>query len=209
MRAPLRAMQGYADTLLEDYAPKLDAEATRHLTRIRKNAERLELLVRDILSYSRVAKENIQLTPIPLQAFLENLLPQLPHIQPPVAHVRYQRPLPVVRGHEAYLSQIFTNLLGNAVKFVRPATIPVIDILAEDQGAYVKITIKDNGLGIAPEHFARIFNIFGRVYPEKQFEGTGIGLSIVKKAVQRMGGEVSVESKLGEGSRFWFTLAKA
>jgi len=209
MRAPLRAMQGYADTLLEDYAPKLDAEATRHLTRIRKNAERLELLVRDILSYSRVAKENIQLTAIPLQAFLENLLPQLPNLQPPVAHVRYQRPLPVVLGHEAYLSQIFTNLLGNAVKFISKGVIPVIDILAEDQGASIKITIQDNGLGIAPEHFARIFNIFGRVYPDKQFEGTGIGLSIVKKAVQRMGGEVGVESKLGEGSRFWFTLAKA
>lgn len=209
MRAPLRAMQGYADTLLEDYAPRLDAEAVRHLTRIRKNAERLELLVRDILSYSRVAKEHIQLTAIPLQAFLENLLPQLPNLQPPVAHVRYQRPLPVVLGHEAYLSQIFTNLLGNAVKFVGKGVIPVIDILAEEQDASVKITVKDNGLGIAPEHFARIFNIFGRVYPDKQFEGTGIGLSIVKKAVQRMGGEAGVESKLGEGSRFWFTLKKA
>ncbi|CAM3059331.1 PAS domain S-box protein [Rariglobus hedericola] len=209
MRAPLRAMQGYADALLDDYAPQLDEIANRHLTRIRKNAERLELLVRDILTYSRVAKENIELTPIPLQAFLDNLLPQLPNLQPPVAHVRFQRPLPTVIGHEAYLSQIFTNLLGNAVKFVAPGVIPVIDILTEDQGDSVKIIVKDNGLGIAPEHFTRIFNIFGRVHPDKQYEGTGIGLSIVKKAVQRMGGVIGLESKLGEGSLFWFTLAKA
>lgn len=208
MRAPLRAMQGYADSLLEDYAPKLDEEAVRHLTRIRKNAERLELLVRDILTYSRVAKEDIQLTPIALQAFLDNLLPQIPTLQPPVAHIHLHRPLPVILAHEAYLSQIFTNLLGNAVKFVAPNVIPVVDITAEDAGDFVKISLKDNGLGIAPQHFARIFNIFGRVYPDKQYEGTGIGLSIVKKAVQRMGGAVGVESALGEGSRFWFTVRK-
>jgi PAS domain S-box-containing protein len=208
MRAPLRAMQGYADTLLQDYAPRLDEDATRYLSRIRKNAERLELLVRDILTYSRIAKEQIDLTPIPLETFLDNLLPQLPTLQPPAAHVHLQRPLPAVLGHEAYLSQIFTNLLGNAVKFVAPGVVPVVHIIAEDQGNSVKIIIQDNGLGIAPEHFNRIFNIFGRVHPDKQFEGTGIGLSIVKKAVQRMRGEIGLESKLGEGSRFWFILPK-
>ncbi|MET0263396.1 MAG: PAS domain-containing protein [Rariglobus sp.] len=209
MRAPLRAMQGYADALIQDYAPQLDEDAQRHLTRIRKNSERLELLVRDILTYSRVAKEDIKLTAIPLQAFLENLLPQLPNLQPPLAHVHYPLPLPTLLAHEAYLSQIFSNLLGNAIKFVAPGTIPVIDISIEDEGDFVKIRIKDNGLGIAPEHFSRIFNIFGRVYPDKKFEGTGIGLSIVKKAVQRMGGVVGVESKLGEGSCFWFTVRKS
>jgi signal transduction histidine kinase len=209
MRAPLRAIQGYADALLTDYAPKLDEEATHHLTRICKSAERLELLVRDILTYSRVAKENIRLTPVPLHVFLDQLLPQLPHLQPPVAQVRFQRPLPVVLGHEAYLSQIFTNLLGNAVKFVETGVSPVIDIQAEDQGDSVKITVQDNGMGIAREHFERIFEIFGRVHHDKKYEGTGIGLSIVKKAVQRMGGVIGLESTLGEGSRFWFTLGKA
>ncbi|HEY9249003.1 MAG TPA: PAS domain S-box protein [Rariglobus sp.] len=208
MRAPLRAMQGYADALLEDCAPQLDDTARQHLARIRKNAERLELLVRDILTYSRVAKEDIRLTAIPLQSFLDNLLPQIPSLQPPLAHVRLRRPLPVILAHEAYLSQIFTNLLGNAVKFVAPGIVPVVDISASDEEEFIKIVLADNGLGIAPGHFSRIFNIFGRVHPDKQYEGTGIGLSIVKKAVQRMGGSVGVESALGEGSRFWFTVRK-
>ena len=208
MRAPLRAMQGYSDALLEDCGPQLDETARQHLSRIRKNAERLELLVRDILTYSRVAKEDIRLTPISLQGFLDNLLPQIPTLQPPLARVRLHGPLPVILAHEAYLSQIFTNLLGNAVKFVAPGTIPTVDISASEEGELIKIILRDNGLGIAPEHFGRIFNIFGRVYPDKQYEGTGIGLSIVKKAVHRMGGSVGVESALGEGSRFWFTVRK-
>jgi PAS domain S-box-containing protein len=209
MRAPLRAMQGYADSLIEDYGPRLDDEGRRGLTRIRKNAERLELLVRDILTYSRVAKEDIELTAIPLQAFLDNLLPQLPALQPPGVQLRLQKPLPVIRAHEAYLSQIFTNLLGNAVKFVAPGVIPVVNVTAVEEGDLIRIILADNGIGIAPEHFNRIFNIFGRIHPDKKFEGTGIGLSIVKKAVQRMGGTIGVESALGEGSRFWFTVRKA
>lgn len=209
MRAPLRAMQGYADAMIEDYGAKLEEDALSYLLRIRKNAERLELLVRDILTYSRVSKEDIKLTSVSLQAFLDNLVPQLPSLQNSGAEVRFHGTDITILAHEAYLSQIFTNLLGNAAKFVSSGRKPEIDVTAQNGGAFVKITVKDNGLGIAREHFERIFNIFGRVYPDKKFEGTGIGLSIVKKAVQRMGGTLGVESTLGEGSSFWFTVKTA
>jgi len=209
MRAPLRAMQGYADALLKDYAPKLDEFGAHYLERIRKNAERLEQLVRDILAYSKVAKEEIELAPVPLDGVVRALLAHTPQLQPSAAKITIVDPLPTVLGHEAYLAQILGNLLGNAVKFVSPGTFPEVEIRTETEGPEVKVSIVDNGIGIEPLHFDRIFQIFGRVYADKQFEGTGIGLSIVKKAVHRIGGTSGLESTLGKGSCFWFKLKRA
>lgn len=209
MRTPLRAMHGYADRLLRVYRDQLDAEARHHLERIEKNAERLELLVRDVLAYSRVAKEDIALAPIDLEQFLENLRPSLPDLQRPGVTFLVERPLPRVRGHEAYLSQVFSNLIGNALKFSAPERPPVVIVRATAEEGTATVEVVDNGIGIAPEHFERIFQIFGRVYPDKKYDGTGIGLSIVRKAVQRMGGQVTVRSVPGEGSCFAFTLPLA
>jgi signal transduction histidine kinase len=209
MRAPLRSMQGYAELLLSEHAASLDEAGRRYLARIAANAERLDLLVRDVLTYSKVAKEEIELRPVDLDRFVPALVQQMPEHQKPGVTIEVRHPLPTVRGHEAYLSQIFTNLVGNAVKFVAPGVPPHVAIQAQAQGNVVRISIRDNGIGIAPEHFDRIFQIFGRVHADKEFEGTGIGLAIVKKAVQRMGGEIGVESALGGGTTFWFTLGKA
>lgn len=209
MRTPLRAMHGYADRLLRVYRASLDPEAIHHLERISKNAQRLELLVRDVLAYSRVSKDEVQLGPVNLEHFLDSLLPTLPELQREGVRLTVHRPLPPVSAHEAYLSQVFTNLLGNAVKFAAEGRAPEIEISARRERDRVTISVRDNGIGIAPEHFQRIFEIFGRVYPEKKFEGTGIGLSIVRKAVQRMGGDISVASAPGEGSCFSFTLSPA
>jgi signal transduction histidine kinase len=209
MRTPLRSMQGYAERLLRLYRDKLDAEGVHHLERIAKNAERLELLVRDVLTYSRVTKADIQLVPIDLEEFVGSLLPTLPEIQRDVATVSVQGRLPSVLAHDAYLSQVFSNLIGNAAKFAAVDRRPVIEISATTTAGRATIQVCDNGIGIAPEHFGRIFEIFGRVYSEKKFEGTGIGLSIVRKAVQRMGGEISVQSTVGQGSCFSFTLLTA
>jgi len=209
MRTPLRAMQGYADRLLQIYGPQLDAEAQHHLGRISKNAERLELLVRDVLAYSRVAKGEIALVPIDLEKFLEALSPNLPELHRRDVTFTIHRPLPVVRGHEAYLSQVFTNLIANAVKFAAPERPPRIQVRALRRGDEATIEVEDNGIGIEEEHFGRIFEIFGRVYADKKYEGTGIGLSIVRKAVQRMGGQIAVRSKPGIGTCFSFTLTLA
>ncbi len=209
MRTPLRSMHGYADRLLRIYREKLDEEGVHHLERIAKNAERLELLVRDVLAYSKVSQSEIQLVPVALEPFLDTLLTSLPEAQQDLAVITVRRPLPRVLGHEAYLLQVFTNLIGNAVKFAAEGRKPVIEIRGSTDADRATISVCDNGIGIDPEHFARIFEIFGRVYSDKKFEGTGIGLSIVRKAVHRMGGQVSVTSTLGQGSCFSFTLQSA
>ena len=207
MRAPLRSMYGYAELVIKDFGPKLPPEGIQYLRRISKNAARLELLVRDVLAYSKVAKADIALTTVDLDAFVPGLVGQLPELQQSELKVTVRHPLPIVHAHEAYLSQIFTNLVGNSIKFVRPGVPPEVEISAvAAEPGFARIEVRDNGIGIEPDHFSRIFEIFGRVYPDKKYEGTGIGLSIVKKAVQRMGGTIGVESTLGAGATFWFTL---
>lgn len=208
MRAPLRAMQGYARALTNDYKEKLDPQARHYLERISRAAGRLDSLVQDVLAYSRVAQGDITLHAVDLERLIEDILSNYPEFQPPRACIQIQRPLHRVLGHEAYLTQCVTNLLGNAVKFVPPGVIPEIRVHSEVQNQKVRVWFEDNGIGIDPSHTDRIFQIFGQVYPEKKFGGTGIGLAIVRKAVRRMGGAVGVESQLGHGSRFWITLCE-
>ena len=206
MRAPLRAMQGYANALLSDYGARLDADARHYLDRIFRSANRLDLLIQDVLSYSRVAKGQIDLQPVDFERLLNDVISTTPEFQEPQARIIVERPLHRVRGHDAYLTQCITNLLANAVKFVPERVVPEIRIRSERFNGKVRVWFEDNGIGIDPLHNERIFQIFGQVYPEKKYGGTGIGLAIVSKAVQRMNGEVGVISGLDKGSRFWLLL---
>lgn len=203
MRAPLRAMQGYAQALLSDYGDRLDAEARHYLDRIFRASNRLDLLIQDVLAYSRVAKGEIDLHPVDLEQLIDDIVASVPEFQNAVV---VERPLPPVIGHEAYLTQCVTNLLGNAVKFVRQNEPARVLVRSERLDGSVRIWFEDNGIGIDPSHHERIFQIFGQVHPEKKYGGTGIGLAIVRKAAQRMNGEVGVESELEQGSRFWLIL---
>ena len=209
MRSPLRAMQGYADALLTDCAPQLDDVAAGYLNRIHRAAGRMDLLIQDVLAYSRVAKGEILLKKTNLEAIVQDVIQHYPALQPDNACVTIDGPLPVVFAHEAYLTQIVSNLLGNAVKFITPGTFPRVTISATVSGEMVRFAFRDNGIGIGPDQQKQIFQIFGRVYPEKKFAGTGIGLAIVKKAAERMGGSVGVVSQLGSGSEFFVYLKRA
>jgi PAS domain S-box-containing protein len=208
MRAPLRAMQGYARALLDDYEERLDPEARQYLDRISRASSRLDSLVQDVLAYSRVAKEEIALHEVDVERLIEDILSTHPEFQAPQSRITVEKPLDRVLGHEAYLTQCVTNLLGNAVKFVPAGVVPEIRVGSERLDGKVRLWFEDNGIGIDPSHHERIFQIFGQVYPEKKFGGTGIGLAIVRKAVQRMNGEVGLESGMDKGSRFWLTLGE-
>ena len=206
MRAPLRAMQGYSKALMDDYSERLNADGRYYLDRIYRASNRLDLLIQDVLAYSRVAKGEIVLRSIDLERLLEEIISVTPDFQEPQARIIVEKPLHPVVGHDAYLTQCLTNLLANAVKFMPTGVLPEVRIRTERLDGKVRVWFEDNGIGIDPSHYQRIFQIFGQVHAEKKYGGTGIGLAIVRKAAQRMNGEVGVEPGLDKGSRFWLML---
>ena len=210
LRAPLRAMQGFSQALLEDCGDRLDAMGREYAERIVAGAKRMDELIRDLLAYSRVSRAELKLVRVPLTPVAHSALAELSGaLRARNANVHVDEPLPAVMGHPATLSQVLTNLLGNGLKFVPPERTPKLRVHAERHNGLVRVWVEDNGIGIAPEHQARIFRVFERLHSNDDYPGTGIGLAIVRKAVERMGGQVGVESSLGQGSRFWVELRPA
>jgi signal transduction histidine kinase len=210
LRAPLRGMAGLADLLLAEQAPRLDPEGREFLGRIKASASRMDRLIHDLLTYSRITRSEIDLETVDLEALLEEILKEMAEeLRARKADVIVRRPLPIVRGHRVTLSQAITNLVANAVKFVAPGVEPRVTVRAEPKEKSVRLWVEDNGIGIPGEHHDRIFGIFQRLQEDASIPGTGIGLAIVKRAAERMGGAVGVESEPGKGSRFWIELPSA
>jgi signal transduction histidine kinase len=210
LRAPLRGMAGFADLLIAEQAPKLDPEGQEFLGRIKESASRMDRLICDLLTYSRLARSDIDLDTVDLEALLDGILEEMAQeLRARKADVDVRRPLPAVRGNRVTLSQALTNLVSNAVKFVAPGVEPRVTVRAEPKEKSVRLWVEDNGIGIPCEHHDRIFGVFQRLQQEESFPGTGIGLAIVKRATERMGGAVGVESEPGKGSRFWIELPAA
>jgi PAS domain S-box-containing protein len=209
LRSPLRAMQGFSEAVLEDYGDKLDEQGRRYLERIRNAGERLDKLIQDLLSYTRISREDTLLEAVDLNPLIAGIIERDPVLNARATLVQVEGKLPRVLGREAALIQVFSNLLGNAAKFVAEGTKPKIRVHSEDRGSRVRVWIEDNGIGLAATDQERIFEMFVQVNDGQIFGGTGVGLAIVKKAVQTMRGTVGVESAEGSGSRFWFELNKA
>src|SRR6185295_1957445 len=210
LRGPLRAMTGFSDVLMEDYAAALDPQAQDFIRRISDAGKRMDALVTDILAYSRLSREEVPLVPVSLHEIVEMVLRQMSdEIQQRRAAVEVRGSLPAVVGHAPMLIQVVTNLVSNAIKFTRPGIDPKLEIWAERRGATTRLWIEDNGIGIAPEYRDRVFGLFQRLNPVESFVGTGVGLAIVRRATERMGGTSGVESIPGEGSRFWVDLPRA
>ena len=209
LRSPLRAMQGFAQAVVEDYGDKLDDQGRDYLGRIKNAAERLDRLIQDLLSYTRLSRQDTPLVALDADKILRDIVDNYPNLHPPAAQVTIKGHLPRVQGHESALTQVFSNLLGNAVKFMPEGVVPSILVWAEDKPNRVRIFIEDNGIGVAPDDRERIFQMFVQINESQLYGGTGVGLAIVKKAVESMRGSVGVESVEEGGSRFWVELMKA
>jgi len=208
LRAPLRTMQGFTEALLEDYSAQLDATGQDYARRIAEGAGRLDRLIQDLLRYNRIGQSKIDSCAVDLGKIVDEILEELAaDLDRQGAKVNIDDPLPVVLGHPGTLSQVFSNLIGNAVKFVRPGQKSLVRVKTEPSAkGTVRIWVEDNGIGIEPKHKDRVFQIFERL--DAAYSGTGIGLAIVRKGVERMGGQVGLISQLGEGSRFWVEMPK-
>jgi PAS domain S-box-containing protein len=208
LRAPVRAMQGYAQATLEDYGDVLGEQGREYLNHIVRSGERMDRLVRELLVYSRIARSDVQLQPVSLDRLVRDIVSHYPEMQQPRADITMRGELHSVIAHEPSLTQALSNLLNNAVKFVAPGVKPEVEIHSEREGNRIRLWVHDNGIGIKPEYRARLFGLFERIHNGKQYEGTGIGLAIVRKSVERMGGKVGMESN-GTGSKFWIELPSA
>lgn len=166
-----------------------------------KAASRLNLLIEDLLNYSRLSRLELELVPVPIAKVVAEAVSQLGDDNPNV-----ETEIPdglTVTAHEPILRQALFNLIGNGLKFHAPDVEPRVRVVAARQDGKVRIEVRDNGIGIAPQHQERIFRVFERLHDQKTFPGTGIGLAIVKRGVQRMGGTLGLDSSPGRGSTFW------
>jgi PAS domain S-box-containing protein len=209
LRAPLRAMEGFARILLDDFGPGLGQEGERFAGRIVGAAKRMEVLIDDLLAFSRVQRSELALQAIDPARSVDRAFAELRAsvTDPTSIQLEIATPLPIVRADRVIFGQVIGNLIANAAKFQdRDKPIHVV-VRAERRADRVRIWVEDDGIGIAPEHQHRIFNVFERLHGQETYPGTGVGLAIVKTGIERMGGTFGVVSALKQGSRFWIELA--
>ena len=208
LRSPLRGIISYAQAITEDHGAKLEPPVRDYTDRMLKCARRMDALVRDTLAYSRVARRELALAPVSLDQIVRDTLATLEG-QVARSAITTAGPLGDAVAHELSLSQAISNLLHNAVKFVCPGVTPSVTVRSVRTGDRIRLLVEDNGIGVPPDRQARLFRIFERVHPDSNYEGTGIGLAIVRKAIERMGGTVGVISDGESGSTFWIELPAA
>jgi PAS domain S-box-containing protein len=207
---PLHTIVGLADLAERRAGPALDAESREYLAHISDGARRLRRLVDALLEYSRTSQRELRRAAVPVAVVVRNVLHALSaQIAEAGATVDYDPDaMPVVAADAAMLELVLQNLLSNAVKFHSDAA-PHVEVSARRENRLWRLEVADNGIGISDEHRAAIFDLFQRLHPAGRFPGSGLGLALVKRVVERHGGELGVESTPGEGSRFWFTLPAA
>jgi signal transduction histidine kinase len=210
LRAPLRTMQGMAVALKVDYASQLDATAQDYAGKIVIAAERMDQLIQDLLAYSRMNLDQFELERVDVKAVIEEVTVMIAaNIQERNATVTLEGTFGAAKASPALLNQVISNLLVNAIKFTKPGVKPQVTVRGEVTMTSVRIYVKDNGIGIAPEHQQQIFKMFERLHTVSEYPGTGVGLAIVQRAMARMGGSLGLESEPGKGSCFWIDLPNA
>jgi len=209
LRAPLRGIQGFAHALVEDFSASLGSQGRQYCERIAAAGERMEDLIEDLLDYSRLARQQIVTKPLTLAGVVHDALERLANqVKAADATVSVGEVSGTVMAHPTVLLQVVQNLIGNAITFVAKGERPAVRLWSEDLGETVRLNVQDNGIGIEERNLERIFNVFERLHGNEAYAGTGIGLAIVKRAVERLGGWYGVASTPGKGSRFWIELKK-
>lgn len=206
LRAPLRAIAGFSGILVEEHARQLDAEGQRLLAVILTNAKQMGQIINDLLAFSRLGRQPMVVSEIDMGALVQAVLEEL---KPTAAERRLRvtvSPLPPARGDKALMHQVWINLLSNAVKFTRPRDTAVIDIGARSTATEVVYYVKDNGVGFDMQYADKLFGVFQRLHNSEEFEGTGVGLSLVQRLVNRHGGRVWAEGAVNGGATFYFSL---
>jgi signal transduction histidine kinase len=204
LRAPLRALMSFSSIVINDCGDRLDEHGRDCLDRIKAAARRMDLLVSDLLAYGQLTHVEVTAVPISLEHAVTRALHDMnTEIRARNAEVDVKGPLPTVVGNLMLLNQVLLNLIDNALKFVPPDKTPRISIYGQQIDNRLRLCIRDNGIGIPPAYHARVFDLFARLHKPGEYSGTGIGLALVKKAMDRMMGKVGVESAPGEGSCFW------
>ncbi len=210
LRSPLTTIQGLAQALLEDYGERLNEKGQEFCLRIIQVTHRMDMLISALLDYGRLTYRDLPLEAVDLEKALTDALQLLSiPLTQKKAQVEVVCPLPTVIAHPGVLVQVLTNLISNAIKFVLSGHTPTVRIWAEEFGDRVRLWVEDNGIGIAREHLHRLFHPFSRLHTEQEYPGVGMGLAIVRRGVERMGGTVGVLSEPSKGSRFWIELPKS
>jgi len=205
LQEPLRMVSSYTQLLAKRYQGRLDSDADKFIAYAVDGANRMQRLIQDLLAYSRVGKVQKELVEVSTEAALQNALRNLSQVIAESNAVITHDPLPPLVIDEMPLTQLFQNLVGNAIKY-HGAEIPCIHISSSKKEKDLTFSVRDNGIGIAAQYFERIFVMFQRLHARDEFSGTGIGLAISKKIVERHGGRLWVQSEPGKGSTFSFSL---
>ncbi|RPH92004.1 GHKL domain-containing protein, partial [candidate division KSB1 bacterium] len=207
LQEPLRMMASYAQLLDQRYRGRLDNDADDFIGFITSGAERMRQLIHDLLTFSRVDTRGKPFEPVDCEKVLQEVLHNLQVAVEESGITITHDPLPTIAADDTQMTQLFQNLISNAVKFRSPES-PRVHITASDDEHHWEFAVQDNGIGIESKYFERIFIIFQRLHGQKDHPGTGIGLAICRKIIERHGGRIWVESKPGLGSTFHFTLPK-
>lgn len=206
LRTPLRAIDGFSRILEEEYAPQLDGEGKRLLGVIRRNTRTMAQLIDDLLAFSRLSRQRVSDAPVDMRSLAEQTFAEARRFVGNRDIEFTLGELPSARGDSAMLRQVLTNLISNAVKFTSPREHAHIAMEAQPHNGENVYMIRDNGVGFDTRYADKLFGVFQRLHQANEFEGTGVGLAIVQRVVQRHGGRVWAESTLNEGSTFYFTL---
>jgi two-component system sensor histidine kinase/response regulator len=208
LRSPLRAISGFSKMLFENYADKLDDEGNRLLNIINDNTEKMENIIEALLALSRIGRKDVELHDIDMYELAKVVFDEVKAINPE-REVQFNiQPLPPARGDLGMIHQVLFNLLSNAIKFTKPMEVPVVRVDGYSDSLNNVYYVEDKGVGFDMQYADKLFNAFQRLHSEDEFEGTGIGLAIVKSIVNRHGGKIWAVGKKNEGATFYFTLPK-